>query len=636
MKPASEDLGRPFIAAGTRLVPGRTPVRLLLVSAVLAAVACAGPTDPKRDAAGTAQAPVVTAAPVATAAPAAAAVPLLPEATAATVAAGQRYDFDDDIFHPVEASRGMVATEERIATRVGLEILKRGGNAVDAAVAVGFALAVTLPNAGNIGGGGFMLVHDAKTRKTVAIDFREIAPARAARDMYLDAQGNVVDGRSLVTHLAVGVPGTVAGLDHALKRYGTMRLADVLAPAIALAERGFPVYPSLAKLLEVEQKNLARTPATSAIFLPRGQPLQAGERLVQRDLGQSLRRISSGGARAFYDGPIGAAIVAEMGRHGGLITRDDLRKYQVVEREPVTGSYRGYEIQSMPPPSSGGIHIVQMLNVLERYPLSQYGAGSARTLRTLAETMKYAYADRSEFLGDPGFVTVPAKGLTSKRYASEIAGRIAAGTVVPSNQIRPGQPRDHESDQTTHYSVVDRHGNAVATTYTLNLNFGSGIVAAGTGILLNNEMDDFSAKPGVPNAFGLVGGEANAIEPGKRPLSSMSPTLVMKDGKPWLVTGSPGGSRIITTTLQTIINTIDFGMNPAEAAAMPRIHHQWLPDELRVERGLSPDTVKLLADQGYKVAVRPTMGRTQTVQIRDDRLYGFSDPRNPDGATLGY
>ena len=636
MTSASGDPGHPSIAASTNPAVRRAPARLLLVAVVLATMACAGPTEPQRDAAGTATAPVVTATPSATAASPAAAVPLLPEATTATVAAGQRYDFDDDIFHPVEASRGMVATEERIATRVGLDILRRGGNAVDAAVAVGFALAVTLPNAGNIGGGGFMLVHDAKTHRTVAIDFREMAPTGATRDMYLDDKGQVVDGRSLVTHLAVGVPGTVAGLDHALKRYGTMKLADVLAPAIALAERGFPVYPSLAKLLEIERKNLERTPATKAIFLPQGQPLRAGQRLVQRDLAQSLRRIASGGARAFYDGPIAAAIVAEMQRHGGLITRADLRKYEVVERDPVKGSYRGYEIQSMPPPSSGGIHIVQMLNVLERYPLSQYGAGSAQTLRTLAETMKYAYADRAEFLGDPGFVTVPAKGLTSKRYAGEIAGRIAAGTVVPSSQIRPGQPRDFESDQTTHYSVVDHHGNAVATTYTLNLNFGSGIVAAGTGILLNNEMDDFSAKPGVPNAFGLVGGDANAIEPGKRPLSSMSPTLVMKDGRPWLVTGSPGGSRIITTTLQTIINTIDFGMNPAEAAAMPRIHHQWLPDELRVERGLSPDTLKLLAGQGYKVAVRPTMGRTQTVQIRDGRLYGFSDPRNPDGATLGY
>jgi gamma-glutamyltranspeptidase/glutathione hydrolase len=481
-----------------------------------------------------------------------------------------------------------------------------------------------------------MLVHDAKTARTVALDFREVAPARATRDMYLDAKGNVVDGRSLTTHLAVGVPGTVAGLDHALRRYGTMRLGEVMAPAIALAEGGYRVSPSLAKLLSVEQKNLTRTAATRAIFLPGGEPLQAGDLLVQTDLAKSLKRIASGGARAFYDGPVGEAIVAEMQRHGGLVSREDLRNYKVIEHEPVTGSYRGYTVLSMPPPSSGGIHIVQMLNVLEHYPLGQYGAGSARALRTMAETMKYAYADRSEFLGDPAFVKVPAKGLTSKRYGSEIARRIDAGAVVPSNQIRPGKPADYEGDQTTHYSVVDRNGNAVATTYTLNLNFGSGIVAAGTGILLNNEMDDFSAKPGVPNAFGLVGGDANAIQPGKRPLSSMSPTIVTRDGKPWLVTGSPGGSRIITATLQTIVNTIDFGMNPAEAAALPRIHHQWLPDELRVERGLSPDTLKLLADQGYNVAVKPTMGRTQTIQLRDGRLYGFSDPRNPDGATAGY
>lgn len=325
-----------------------------------------------------------------------------------------------------------------------------------------------------------------------------------------------------------------------------------------------------------------------------------------------------------------------MAAHGGLITAADLRGYRVAERQPVAGSYRGYRVVSMPPPSSGGTHIVQILNLLERYPLAQYGANSARSIHLMAEAMKLAYADRAEYLGDPDFVKVPVAGLTSRRYADSLAARIDPERVSPASAIKPGQPQPYESDQTTHYSIVDGKGNAVAVTYTLNLNFGSGIVARGTGILLNDQMDDFSAKPGVANAYGLIGGEANAIAPRKRPLSSMSPTLVLKEGKPWLVTGSPGGARIITTTLQTIVNAIDFGMNPAEAAATPRIHHQWLPDELRVEKGLSPDTLAILRQQGYKVSVKPTMGRTQTIQVREDGLYGYSDPRNPDGATAGF
>ena len=632
-----------------RPVAGRAIVMAIAIAMLAVATAGCTTSSPGADegvaqitsrtpgpAAAPAAGPVGTVSGPAGADASSAAVAATAGAPVATTAAAQRYDFERDIFHPVQATHGMVATEERLATAVGRDILARGGNAVDAAVAVGFALAVTLPNAGNIGGGGFMLVHEARSGKTVAIDFREVAPGRATRDMYLDESGKVVEGRSLTTHLAVGVPGTVAGLEHALRRYGTMTLADVMAPAIRLAERGYRVSPSLAKLLRVEQKLLARHPATKAIFLPKGRPPAAGEWLVQKDLAASLKRIARDGGRAFYDGPVGAALVAEMDRHGGLISRDDLRNYRVAEHAPVRGTYRGYEVLSMPPPSSGGIHIVQMLNVLEHFPLADYGAGSALSLRTMAETMKYAYADRAEFLGDPAFVTVPLRGLTSKPYAAAIAKRVEAGTVTPASQIRPGKPADYESDQTTHYSIVDRHGNAVATTYTLNLNFGSGIVAAGTGILLNNEMDDFSVKPGVPNAFGLVGGEANAVAPGKRPLSSMSPTIVLRDGKPWLVTGSPGGSRIITTTLQTLVNTIDYGMNPAAAAALPRIHHQWLPDQLRVETGFSPDTLKLLRDQGYQVTVGATMGRTQTIQVREGRLYGYSDPRNPDGATLGH
>jgi len=547
-----------------------------------------------------------------------------------------RYDLSNEIFHPVHARGGMVASESALATQVGVDVLRKGGNAVDAAVAVGFALAVTLPNAGNLGGGGFMVVHDAKTGKATAIDFREMAPAAASRNMYLDANGNVVPNKSLYTHHAVGVPGSVAGLLHALENYGSKARGEVIAPAIRLAEKGYPVSAQLASLLEAERKNLQPWEATRAVFFRGDRPLQSGEPLVQRDLAKSLKLIAQRGRAGFYEGPIAQAIEAEMKRHGGLLTQQDLRNYKVVEREPVRGDYRGYQIVSMPPPSSGGAHIVQILNMLERYPLKDYGHNSAQTMHLMAEAMKLAYADRSEYLGDPDFVKVPLKGLTSKRYAEQLARGIDPDKARPAKEIKPGQPQPHESDQTTHYSVADSQGNVVAVTYTLNLNFGSGIVVPGTGILLNNEMDDFAAKPGVPNAFGLIGGDANAVQPTKRPLSSMSPTIVLKDGKPWVVTGSPGGARIITTTLQTIVNMIDFGMNPAEAAAAPRFHHQWAPDELRVERGISRDTIRLLEAKGHKVVEKPTMGRTQTIQITNSGFYGYSDPRNPDGATLGF
>lgn len=547
-----------------------------------------------------------------------------------------KYDYDMDIFHPVSAKNGMVASEQRLASEIGLEILKKGGNAVDAAVAVGFALAVALPNAGNVGGGGFMMVHDAKSGKTIALDFREMAPSKAGRDMYLDDKGQVINNKSLYTHFAVGVPGTVKGMEHALKKWGTMPLAEVMQPAIALAEKGYAVSPTLAEALAVEKDNLGKWENTKAIFFKDGEPLKAGEQLVMKDLANSMKMIAEQGSDAFYKGAIAEQIVQEMSKHQGLISKEDLANYKVVEREPVTGDYRGYKVVSMPPPSSGGIHIIQMLNVLEHFPLNESGPNSAKTIRLMAETMKRAYADRSEYLGDTDFVKVPQKGLIAKSYADDLAKLVAEEKVTPAKDIKPGAPQKYESDQTTHYSVVDKDGNAVAVTYTLNLNFGSGIVAGNTGILLNNEMDDFSAKPGVPNAFGLIGGEANAIEPGKRPLSSMTPTMVLKDNKPWLVTGSPGGARIITTVLQTLTNSIDFGMNPAVAAALPRFHHQWLPDELRLEPGFSPDTIELLKKQGYKVVVKPTMGRTQTIQIRDNMMYGYSDPRNPDGVTLGY
>ncbi|ACY34453.1 gamma-glutamyltransferase [Comamonas thiooxydans] len=556
--------------------------------------------------------------------------------TAAAQAAAAAYDFELDVFHPVIAKNGMVASEQELATQIGVDILKAGGNAVDAAVAVGFALAVALPNAGNIGGGGFMMVHDARSGKDIALDFREVAPRGASRNMYLDAAGKVIDGKSLYTHYAVGVPGTVAGMTHALSRWGSMPLARVMAPAIALADKGYPVSVTLAKTLEQEKKNMGRWPATQAVFWRNGAPLQSGQRLVQKDLAQSLRLISQQGAKAFYEGAIAQKIVAEMAPHANALSLQDLRDYKVAEREPVRGSYRGYQIVTMPPPSSGGAHLIQILNMMERWPMNQWGADSAQSVHYMTEAMKLAYADRSEYLGDPDFVKIPLKGLISKSYASELAASIKPQQARPAKDIRPGRPLPYESDQTTHYSVVDKAGNAVAVTYTLNTNFGSGIVARGTGILLNNEMDDFSAKPGVANAYGLVGGDANAVQAGKRPLSSMTPTLVLKDGKPVLVTGSPGGARIITTVLQQVVNHIDFGMNPAEAAATPRFHHQWTPDELRVEKGFSPDTLALLRQWGHKVALKASMGRTQTIEIRDGLLRGASDPRNPDGKTMGY
>ncbi len=562
---------------------------------------------------------------------------LLPKpATNASQLAANRYDSSNAIFHPVYGKNGMVASEQGLATQVGLDILKQGGNAIDAAVAVGFALAVVLPNAGNIGGGGFMVLHDDKTGKDVAIDFREIAPAKASRDMYLDNQGNVIDGKSLFTHDASGVPGTVAGMEYALKKWGTMPLSKVLEPAIKLADKGFIVSDVLAQTLKEEKSTLGKWSSSKAIFFKNGEPLKSGDLLVQKDLAKSLRLIAKQGAKAFYQGEIATKIAKEMQSHGGTMTLEDLKAYKVVERQPIIGDYRGYKVVTMPPPSSGGVHLIEILNMLEHYPIKEDGVNSAKNIHHMAESMKLAYADRSEYLGDPDFVKIPVTGLTSKAYANERVKTIDDNKARLSSNIKPGKPQPYESDQTTHFSVMDKAGNAAAVTYTLNLNFGSGIVVEGTGILLNNEMDDFSVKPGVPNAFGLVGGTANAIEAKKRPLSSMTPTIVMKNNKPWLVTGSPGGARIITTVLQSVVNTIDHEMNPAEAIITPRVHHQWLPDEIRVEEGISPDTIKLLQDKGHKVVTKAPMGRIQIIQADDSGFYGYSDPRNPDGKTLGF
>ncbi|EAZ5331628.1 gamma-glutamyltransferase [Salmonella enterica] len=547
------------------------------------------------------------------------------------------YGVEEDVFHPVRATQGMVASVDAMATQVGVDILKQGGNAVDAAVAVGYALAVTHPQAGNLGGGGFMLLR-TKDGATTAIDFREMAPAGATRDMFLDEQGNPDSKKSLTSPLASGTPGTVAGLSLALEKYGSLPLNSVVRPAIKLAQEGFIVNDALADDLKTYGSEvLPHHENSKAIFWKDGEPLKKGDKLVQQDLANSLTMIAENGPDAFYKGEIARQIAQQMQQNGGLITTDDLAAYQAVERTPVSGEYRGYQIFSMPPPSSGGIHIVQILNILENFDMKKYGFGSADAIQIMAEAEKYAYADRSEYLGDPDFVNVPWQALTSKAYAKSIAGQIDINKAKPSSEIRPGKLAPYESDQTTHFSVVDKDGNAVAVTYTLNTTFGTGIVARNTGILLNNQMDDFSAKPGVPNVYGLVGGEANAVGPKKRPLSSMSPTIVVKDGKTWLVTGSPGGSRIITTVLQMVVNTIDFGMNVAEATNAPRFHHQWLPDELRVEKGFSPDTLKLLEQKGQKVALKEAMGSTQSIMVGPDgELYGASDPRSVDDLTAGY
>lgn len=540
----------------------------------------------------------------------------------------------DNIHHPLIGERGMVATQHALASQVGADIIAAGGNAVDAAVGVGFALAVVLPRAGNLGGGGFMMIYLAEEDKTIALDYREVAPAAATRDMFLDAQGNVDPQLARFSLHSAAVPGTVAGLIHAQEQYGRLTLNEVMKPAIRLAQDGFAVTHDLADKLATSthlQKNAA---SRKAYFKPDGSPYAAGEILRQPDLAWSLKQIWRKGSKAFYEGKIADKIVAEMSANGGLITHEDLANYRVVERQPVTGSYRGYQIASMPPPSSGGVHVVQILNILENFPMAEFGAGSAASIHHMAEAMKYAYADRSKYLGDPDFVSVPVAALTNKDYGDTLAGLIAADKVRASSEILPGAALSSESFNTTHYSIVDADGNAVANTYTLNFSFGSGITVPGTGILLNNEMDDFSAKAGVPNAYGLVGNDANKIEPRKRPLSSMTPTLVFKDGKPVLVTGSPGGSRIITTVVQAIVNTIDYGMNVAQAVSAPRFHHQWQPDVLYLEPGFSPDTRTLLQQRGYQVQQVQTMGSAQSVAVRDHLQFGGADPRRPDASAV--
>ena len=528
-------------------------------------------------------------------------------------------------FLPVVARQGMVVATERLAAEVGKRILQQGGNAVDAAVATGFALAVTYPRAGNLAGGGFMLIHLAAENRQVFIDYRETAPRAGLHAIYRPARS------SRIGHSGRSSPW------HACTRCDMSR-KEVLAPASELAEKGFPVSFSLNYEITARGKRLRSNPeALRLFFRPDGKAYDIGETWRQPDLAWTLSQIAKNGRDGFYKGEVARRIAAEMEAGGGLITLEDLAAYRAVERTPIRGNFRGFEILSSPPPSSGGIHIVQMLNILSGYDLAGMGHNSAAYLHHLTEAMKLAYADRSKYLGDPDFVDVPVAALTDPAYAARQRRLIDSNKATPSAEILPGRALVPESLDTTHYNVVDPQGNAVSNTYTLNASFGSAIAVPGTGMLLNNEMPDFAARPGHPNMFKLVQGESHAIEGGKRPVSSMSPTLVFRDGKLWLVTGTPGGSKIITIILQVLLNTIEFNMNVATAGISSRIHHQWLPDQLQAEQGISPDTVRLLREMGHDVLQsNRTFGRTHSIMLEDGRLYGATDTRRPEGWVAGY
>jgi gamma-glutamyltranspeptidase/glutathione hydrolase len=552
---------------------------------------------------------------------------------------------------PVRAPHGMVASTKQIASQVGVDILKRGGNAVDAAVAVAFALAVTHPVAGNLGGGGFMLIR-LRDGRTTAIDYREVAPLAATRNLYLDAEGNLIkgEGSSTIGYRAAGVPGTVAGLELALKKYGSGKFnwAQLIEPARRLAANGFTVSHSLAESLQ-RTTRFEEYPDSRRIFLRDGKFYGEGEVFRQPELAATLLRLQRGGPREFYQGATARLIVEDMKRNSGLITLEDLRSYQPKQRAPVRGSYRGYEVVSMPPPSSGGAVLIEMLNMLEGFDLRAMGWSSSDSLHVLTEVMRRAFADRAEHMGDADFVKVPVTGLIDKNYAKHLRSTIDMKRASKSEDVRAGYPAAEESSDTTHFTVVDKDGNAVANTYTLNDDYGSGVVIKGTGMLINDEMDDFTSKAGVPNAYGLIQGERNAIAPRKRPLSAMTPTFVLrKDGTLWFTVGSPGGPRIINAVLQVVINVIDFDMNIQQAIDAPRIHHQWLPDELLYEPfGLSADTQHALSTRGHKLTLRPEykgytregyMGDVQSVMIEEKtgmRL-GASDPRRSEGVPVGY
>lgn len=535
------------------------------------------------------------------------------------------------INHPVIDNQGMVVSQRKIASEVGAQILKEGGNAVDAAVATGLALAVVLPRAGNLGGGGFMIIHLKEEDRNIAIDYREKAPSGAFRDLFLDENGNYDKKKAQFSLLSAGVPGSVAGFHHALMNYGTLSWEEVLKPAIRLAEEGFEIPHDLANTLASKRyrARLSSNEAAAKVFYKEDKSLyKAGEILVQNDLANTLRQLSEFGPDAFYKGEIAKLIIKEMERNGGLITLEDLSNYQIAERKPLNGQYKDYKIVSMPPSSSGGTHLIQMLNMLEEFPIKEMGFGSAESIHILAEVMKRAYADRSKYLGDTDFYKVPSS-LTSKDYAKSLNAFISKDKITPSDEISAGNPFPYESPDTTHFSVMDSFGNAVSNTYTLNFSYGSGMMIPGTGMLINNEMDDFSSKPGTPNGYGLLGSEANAIEGNKRPLSSMTPTIIFKNDEPYMVFGSPGGSRIITTVLQVALNVMDHDMNIAQAVHSPRIHHQWLPEILMIESGFGPDTERLLTEKGYKLYPSSTMGSVQAIMKEGDYFYGSADPRRP-------
>ena len=533
--------------------------------------------------------------------------------------------------HPIISDNGMVVSQRMIASEVGADILRQGGNAVDAAVATGLALAVVLPRAGNLAGGGFMVLHLADQDKTITIDYREKAPALAYRDLFLDENGNYDKKKAQFSLLSAGVPGTVAGFHHALINYGTLSWKQVLQPSIALAEDGFSIPHDLENILASKRyrTRLSADPAASKVFYKEdGSLYKAGETLIQTDLATTLKALSEFGPDAFYKGDIAKLIVKEMERNGGLITLEDLARYNVLERPPLIGQYKDFKIVSMPPSSSGGTHLIQMLNMLEEFPIKEMGFGTSESIHILAEVMKRAYADRSKYLGDSDFYDVPSS-LTNKDYAKSLNLNIDLDKITPSDEVSPGNPYPYESPDTTHFSAMDDYGNTVSNTYTLNFSYGSGKMIPGTGMLINNEMDDFSSKPGTPNGYGLLGSEANAIQANKRPLSSMTPTIIFKDDKPFVAFGSPGGSRIITTVLQVALNIMEHDMNIAQAVHSPRMHHQWLPEVLMIEEGFGSDTEKLLEEKGYSLYPSSTMGSVQAIMKEGNYFYGSSDPRRP-------
>lgn len=538
--------------------------------------------------------------------------------------------------HPVTARHGIVVAQEKIAARIGADVLKRGGNAVDAAVATGFAMAVTYPRAGNIGGGGFMVIHLTRENKDIALDYRETAPAAATPTMFLDAAGEPDPDKSRDSALGIGVPGTVAGLTTALERYGSGRfsLRDLLAPAIKLAREGFVITGDTADTLPDARRRFGRWPSSAKLlYRADGSPLREGDKLVQADLAGTLQTIADHGADGFYDGAVADKLAMSIQAAGGLVTHADLKSYRPVWREPVRGRYRGYDIVSMPLPSSGGVVLIQTLNILEGFDLHKMGAQTPVSLHVLIEAMKRAYADRARYLGDPAFSDVPIARLLSKDYAAQLRAEIDLDKATP---VTDATLQPHEGANTTHFSVADSQGNAVSNTYTLNFSYGVGLIADGTGVLLNNQLDDFTAAPGASNAYGLVGYEANLPGPGKRPLSSMSPTIVLKNGKPVLVTGSPGGSRIISTVLQVIVNALDHRMDIAQAISLPRLHHQWMPDEVRIERGFPEKTLDALRAKGH-ILVSP-MGQTSANSIAATKKgwIGAADPRTRGAEAAGY